>query len=161
MVFSLLNQKYKNNSFKNNDLISFLDPTEIYYLGSLSSPMLIPQSLAVHNVRIYWLSSSLCTFQLFNSPIPGTQSTEVQLNRDEQWDKGRGKKKKKKKNSFCVGQVVPASRKCFSVPPSHSGAWPRAKDGVWVSSPQKEKSAGTEVSGPHHTGTRRKPLPKL
>lgn len=69
--------------------------------------------------------------------------------------------KKKNKNSFCVGQVVPASRKCFSVPPSHSGAWPRAKDGVWVSSPQKEKSAGTEVSGPHHTGTRRKPLPKL
>ena len=53
MVFSLLNQKYKNNSFKNNDLISFLDPTEIYYLGSSSSPMLIPQSLAVHNVRIY------------------------------------------------------------------------------------------------------------
>ena len=66
--------------------IPFLDPTEIYYLGSLSSPMLIPQSLAVHNVRIYWSSSSLCTFQLFNSPIPGTQSTEVQLNRDEQWD---------------------------------------------------------------------------
>ena len=68
---------------------------------------------------------------------------------------------KKKKNSFCVGQVVPASRKCFSVPPSHCGAWPRAKDGVWAGSPQKEKSAGTEVSGPHHTGTRRKPLPKL
>lgn len=74
---------------------------------------------------------------------------------------GKGGKKKKKKNSFCVGQVVPASRKCFSVPPSHCGAWPRAKDGVWAGSPQKEKSAGTEVSGPHHTGTRRKPLPKL
>lgn len=66
-----------------------------------------------------------------------------------------------KKTSFCVGQVVPASRKCFSVPPSHRGAWPRAKDGVWAGSPQKEKSAGTEVSGPHHTWTSRKPLPKL
>lgn len=60
-------------------------------------------------------------------------------------------KKKTNNNSFWVGQVVPAPRKCFSVPPSHRRAWPRAKDGVWAGSPQEEKSVGTEVSGPHHT----------
>ena len=33
---------------------------------------------------------------------------------------------------------MPASRKCFSVPPSHCGAWPPAKDGVGAGSPQGE-----------------------
>lgn len=39
--------------------------------------------------------------------------------------------------SFWIRQGVPASRKCFSVPPSHCGAWLPAKDGVRAGSPQR------------------------
>lgn len=60
-------------------------------------------------------------------------------------------KKKKKERPVWVGQGVPASRKCFSVPPSYCGAWLPAEDGVWAGSPQREVCGHWGFRGSPHT----------
>lgn len=68
-----------------------------------------------------------------------------------QMELAQPERRKKKKRPVWVGQGVPASRKCFSVPPSYCGAWLPAKDGVWAGSPQREVGGHWGFWGSPHT----------